>query len=121
MDRSLFSTLLAYYLCPAADRLGCRGGQQHRHHHLPSVYLSGKAKLHILVIILGVLGGIPAFGLTGVAAGPVILAIVLVVLGNTAWKRCRQKIVIMLEVIVSIVKQTLLQKAANWPPFEFSL
>lgn len=42
------------------------------------MFISGIAKLHILVIILGVLGGILAFGITGVVAGPVILALVLV-------------------------------------------
>ena len=40
--------------------------------------ISGKARIHILVIMLGVLGGILAFGITGVVAGPVILALVLV-------------------------------------------
>lgn len=42
------------------------------------LFISGIAKLHILVIILGVLGGILAFGITGLVAGPVILALVLV-------------------------------------------
>jgi len=42
------------------------------------LFISGIARLHILVIVLGVLGGILAFGITGVVAGPVILAIVLV-------------------------------------------
>lgn len=42
------------------------------------LFISGIAKLHILIIILGVLGGILAFGITGVVAGPVILALVLV-------------------------------------------
>ena len=42
------------------------------------LFISGIAKLHILVIMLGVLGGILAFGITGVVAGPVILALVLV-------------------------------------------
>jgi predicted PurR-regulated permease PerM len=42
------------------------------------LFISGKAKLHILVIMLGVLGGILAFGITGVVAGPVALALVLV-------------------------------------------
>jgi len=41
------------------------------------LFISGIARLHILVIVLGVLGGILAFGITGVVAGPVILAIVL--------------------------------------------
>ena len=42
------------------------------------LFISGIAKLHILIIILGVLGGILSFGLTGVVAGPVILALFLV-------------------------------------------
>ena len=42
------------------------------------LFISGIAKLHILLIMLGVLGGILAFGITGVVAGPVILALVLV-------------------------------------------
>jgi len=42
------------------------------------LFISGFARLHILVIILGVLGGILAFGITGVVAGPLILALVLV-------------------------------------------
>lgn len=40
--------------------------------------LRGKAKLPILVIILGVLSGFLTFGLSGVVAGPVILALVMV-------------------------------------------
>jgi predicted PurR-regulated permease PerM len=42
------------------------------------LFISGIAKLHILIIVLGVLGGILAFGITGVVAGPVILALFLV-------------------------------------------
>jgi predicted PurR-regulated permease PerM len=42
------------------------------------LFISGIAKLHILVIMLGVLGGILAFGITGVVAGPVVLALFLV-------------------------------------------
>lgn len=42
------------------------------------LFISGIAKLHILIIVLGVLGGLLAFGITGVIAGPVILALVLV-------------------------------------------
>lgn len=42
------------------------------------LFISGIAKLHILVIVLGVLGGLLAFGITGVVAGPVILALALV-------------------------------------------
>jgi len=41
------------------------------------LFISGIAKLHILIIVLGVLGGLLAFGITGVVAGPVILAVVL--------------------------------------------
>lgn len=42
------------------------------------LFISGKAKLPILLIVFGVLGGVLAFGLTGVVAGPVILAIIMV-------------------------------------------
>lgn len=42
------------------------------------LFISGRAKLPILVILFGVLGGILAFGLSGLVAGPVILAIILV-------------------------------------------
>lgn len=42
------------------------------------LFISGKAKLPILVIFLGVLGGLLAFGLAGIVAGPVILALFLV-------------------------------------------
>jgi predicted PurR-regulated permease PerM len=42
------------------------------------LFISGKAKLPILVIALGILGGFLAFGLLGVIAGPVILALFLV-------------------------------------------
>jgi len=42
------------------------------------LFISGRAKLHLLVIALGVLGGLLAFGVTGVVAGPVILALVIV-------------------------------------------
>jgi predicted PurR-regulated permease PerM len=45
---------------------------------LRPLLISGKAKLPILVIILGVLGGFLTFGLSGVVAGPVILALVMV-------------------------------------------
>lgn len=44
------------------------------------LFISGKARLHILVTVIGVLGGIVAFGVTGVVAGPVILALFLVFL-----------------------------------------
>ncbi len=42
------------------------------------LFISGRAKLPILVIALGVLGGFLAFGFTGVVAGPVVLALFLV-------------------------------------------
>jgi len=42
------------------------------------MFISGKAKLPILVVVFGVLGGLLAFGLTGVVAGPVIVALFLV-------------------------------------------
>jgi predicted PurR-regulated permease PerM len=47
------------------------------------LFISGIARLHILVIILGVLGGILAFGITGVVAGPVILALAMVFFEET--------------------------------------
>ena len=47
---------------------------------LRPLFISGKAKLHILVIVFGVLGGLLAFGLAGVVAGPVMLALALVFL-----------------------------------------
>jgi predicted PurR-regulated permease PerM len=47
---------------------------------LRPIFISGKAKLPILVIVFGVLGGFLAFGLSGVVAGPVILALALVFL-----------------------------------------
>lgn len=42
------------------------------------LFISGIAKLHILIIVLGVLGGLLAFGISGVVAGPLILALILV-------------------------------------------
>lgn len=45
---------------------------------LRPLFISGRARLPILVIVFGVLGGFLAFGLSGVVAGPVILALVLV-------------------------------------------
>lgn len=47
---------------------------------LRPLFISGKAGLPILLIVFGVLGGFLAFGLAGVVAGPVILAVVLVLL-----------------------------------------
>ncbi|MDD2366818.1 MAG: AI-2E family transporter [Desulfuromonadaceae bacterium] len=42
------------------------------------LFISGVAKLHILIVVFGVLGGVLAFGITGVVAGPVILALFIV-------------------------------------------
>jgi predicted PurR-regulated permease PerM len=44
------------------------------------LFISGKAKLPILVIALGGLGGFLAFGLAGVVVGPLILALIPVLL-----------------------------------------
>lgn len=46
------------------------------------LFISGKAKLPILIIVFGVLGGFWAFGLSGVVSGPVILAIIMVFLDD---------------------------------------
>lgn len=45
---------------------------------LRPLFISGRARLPILVIVFGVLGGFLAFGLSGVVVGPVILALMLV-------------------------------------------
>jgi len=42
-------------------------------------FISGKARLSILVIFLGVLGGVLAFGPLGVVSGPILLALFLAV------------------------------------------
>ena len=42
------------------------------------LFICGRAKLPFLLIVFGVFGGVLAFGLSGVVAGPVILAIILV-------------------------------------------
>jgi predicted PurR-regulated permease PerM len=42
------------------------------------LFISTRAKLPILLIVFGVLGGLLAFGLAGVVAGPIILATSLV-------------------------------------------
>jgi predicted PurR-regulated permease PerM len=42
------------------------------------LFISGFARLHILIIVLGVLGGLLAFGVSGVIIGPLILALALV-------------------------------------------
>jgi predicted PurR-regulated permease PerM len=43
-------------------------------------FISGKAKMPILLIVFGVLGGFLAFGLSGLVLGPVVLSIILVFL-----------------------------------------
>ena len=47
---------------------------------LRPLFISTNAKLPILLIVFGVLGGFLAFGLSGVVAGPLVLAVVLVFL-----------------------------------------
>lgn len=47
---------------------------------LRPLFISTNAKLPILLIVFGVLGGFLAFGLSGVVAGPLVLAMVLVFL-----------------------------------------
>jgi predicted PurR-regulated permease PerM len=42
------------------------------------LFISGRARLPIPVVVFGVLGGLLAFGLTGVVAGPIIVALFLV-------------------------------------------
>lgn len=42
------------------------------------LFISGFARLHILIIVLGVLGGLLAFGVSGVIIGPLLLALALV-------------------------------------------
>lgn len=42
------------------------------------LFISGKAQMPILLIVFGVLGGLLAFGLSGVVAGPVMLAVIMV-------------------------------------------
>jgi predicted PurR-regulated permease PerM len=42
------------------------------------LFISGRAKLPILLIVFGVIGGLLAFGLAGVVAGPIILAVSLI-------------------------------------------
>lgn len=43
------------------------------------IFISGRAQLSILVILLGVLGGVLAFGPLGVVSGPILLALFLAV------------------------------------------
>jgi predicted PurR-regulated permease PerM len=45
---------------------------------LRPLFISGRARLPILVIVFGVLGGFLSFGFSGVVTGPVILALLLV-------------------------------------------
>lgn len=47
---------------------------------LRPLFISTNAKLPILLIVFGVLGGFLAFGMSGVVAGPLILAIIMVFL-----------------------------------------
>ena len=47
---------------------------------LRPLFISTSARLPILLIVFGVLGGFLAFGLSGIVAGPLVLAIVLVFL-----------------------------------------
>lgn len=42
------------------------------------LFISGRAKLPILLIVFGIIGGLLAFGLAGVVAGPMILAVSLI-------------------------------------------
>jgi predicted PurR-regulated permease PerM len=39
--------------------------------------ISGRARISALVVFVGVLGGIPAFGAIGIIAGPVVLSLVI--------------------------------------------
>jgi predicted PurR-regulated permease PerM len=55
---------------------------------LRPLFISGRAHLPILVIVFGVLGGFLAFGLSGVVAGPVILALVLLFLDTCRGETC---------------------------------
>lgn len=41
------------------------------------LFISGRGKIHILVTALGGLGGLAAFGLVGIVAGPILLALFL--------------------------------------------
>jgi predicted PurR-regulated permease PerM len=62
--------------------------------------ISGRAEMSMLLIFIGVLGGIEAFGLLGVVLGPVIIAIAATLLnlyvpggnaGNPILKRVGRK------------------------------
>jgi len=44
---------------------------------LKPLLISGRAPISTLVVFLGVLGGIAAFGAIGIIAGPVVLSLVL--------------------------------------------
>lgn len=59
---------------------------------LRPLFISGKAKLPILVIVFGVLGGFLAFGLSGIVAGPLILALVLVFFDNCRGEAANQDV-----------------------------
>lgn len=41
--------------------------------------ICGKGQIHFLTVLLGILGGLAAFGLSGIVAGPIILALFLAV------------------------------------------
>ncbi|BCR03641.1 AI-2E family transporter [Desulfuromonas versatilis] len=47
---------------------------------LRPLFISGRGKIPLLVVVIGVLGGIGAFGFVGVVLGPLILALALFVL-----------------------------------------
>jgi predicted PurR-regulated permease PerM len=42
---------------------------------LRPLFISGKSEIPLFVVIVGALGGLAAFGFTGLLAGPVIIAI----------------------------------------------
>jgi predicted PurR-regulated permease PerM len=44
---------------------------------LRPMLISGRARVSAVVIFVGVLGGIPAFGTIGIIVGPVVLSLVL--------------------------------------------
>ncbi len=52
------------------------------------VFISGMARIHMLAMIFGVLGGLLAFGFTGIVAGPVILAMPFLLLEEFRGNSC---------------------------------
>lgn len=42
-------------------------------------FICGRGRIHFLTVLLGILGGLAAFGVTGIVAGPIILALFLAV------------------------------------------